>query len=49
MKIIPIKHIKQWADEQELIEHCEHILSHEERYEKTRVFEAKTLLQSLKR
>lgn len=45
---IVIENIKNWKNDQEIIEHCNHIISHSERYEKERVFEAKTLLQRLK-
>lgn len=47
MKLIPIKHIKKWTSENELLEHCKHIISHSERYEKERVFEAKQILNNL--
>jgi len=45
---VAIENIKNWKNKQEIIEHCNHIISHSERYEKERVFEAKTLLQRLK-
>lgn len=45
---IAIENIKDWENNEEIIEHCNHIISHSERYEKERVFEAKTLLQRLK-
>jgi hypothetical protein len=42
--VIPIKHIKKWNSQSELLEFCEHIVSHSERYEKERVFEAKEII-----
>jgi nicotinic acid mononucleotide adenylyltransferase len=44
---IPIEYIKKWRNNDEIIEHCQHIISHSERYEKERVFEAKTVIQKL--
>ncbi len=43
MKIISIKKIKNWASKKEMLEFCDHIISHQERYSKERVFEAKEL------
>lgn len=45
--LIPIKKIKKWNSEKEIIEFCKHILSHQERYEKSRIFEAKEVLNNL--
>lgn len=44
--VIPIKSIKNWTNA-ELIEFCRHIISHSERYESERVFEAKEILNNL--
>ena len=44
-KSVPIEKIKKWKSSDEIIEHCRHIISHSERYEKEKVFEAKTVLQ----
>ncbi len=46
--VTPIEYIKKWNNETEIIKHCNHIITHSERYEKERVFEAKTVLQKLK-
>ncbi len=43
---IPIKYIKKWKNTEEMLSHCSHIISHAERYEKERVFEAKELLNN---
>lgn len=51
MKTTPIKYITNWSilgGDIAIIKHCEHIISHSERYEKERVFEAKELLNNLK-
>ena len=46
--VIPIIHIKGWESDAKLTEFCEHIISHSDRYERERVFEAKTVLNNLK-
>lgn len=33
-------------DDKQLLDHCDHIISHSERYEKARVSEARELVQS---
>lgn len=43
---IPIKHIKKWSSKEDMLDHCRHIISHSDRYEKERVFEAKTILDN---
>ena len=43
---IPINNIKKWETKEAMLDHCRHIISHSERYEKERVFEAKTLLDN---
>ena len=45
--VTPIKGIKKWKSNEEIKEHCKHIISHSYRYEKERVFEAKELLNYL--
>ena len=48
----PIKNITNWeklGGNTAIIKHCEHIISHAERYEKERVFEAKELLNNFKK
>ena len=40
----PIKYIKKWKNKEEMLEHCRHIISHAERYEKERIWEAKNIL-----
>ncbi len=46
--VTPIEYIKKWNSKTEIIEHCNHIISHSEKYEKERTFEAKTVLQKFK-
>lgn len=51
LAIAPIKYITDWSKlggDKAMIEHCEHIISHAERYERERVFEAKTIIDNLK-
>jgi len=51
IKPIPIKYITNWdilGGDIAIAKHCEHIISHAERYEKERIFEAKELLNNLK-
>ena len=45
-KVIPILKIKKFKTIKEVIEFCNHILSHKERYEDERVFEARELLNN---
>jgi len=47
-EVIPIIRIKKWKNNNEIIEFCNHIISHSERYEKERVFESKQLLDNLR-
>lgn len=47
--VIPIKNITEFKNDEELKDFCEHIVSHSERYEKERVFEAKEILNNLKK
>jgi len=44
--VISIKNIKNWESKQDIIEFCEHIILHSERYESERVFEAKEILNN---
>lgn len=41
--VIPLTRLG--LNDKQLIEHCNHIISHSERYEKDRVFEARELVQ----
>lgn len=43
--VIPLTQLG--LNDQQLKEHCEHIISHSERYEKERVFEARVVLDNL--
>ncbi len=43
--VAPIEFIKDWRNEGDIIEFCDHIILHGERYEKERVFEAKIVRQ----
>lgn len=45
--VMPIEHIKKDWEQSELQEFCEHIISHSERYEAERVFEAKGILSKI--
>lgn len=47
MILIPIKNIKKWENNNELIEFCQHIIDHFWRYEKERIFEAKEIINNL--
>ena len=42
--VIAIEYIRKWSSTDEIVEFCKHIISHSERYEKERVFEAKSVL-----
>jgi hypothetical protein len=41
----PIKQIKIRESDEKMLEYCQHIIDHQERYEPDRVFEAKNILQ----
>ena len=43
-----IMNVKRWENDYELIEFCNHIISHSERFVSERVFEAKEILNNLK-
>ena len=49
MKLIPIRKIKKWQTDEELIEHCKHIITHRDVYSPSRVFEAKEIINNLRR
>jgi hypothetical protein len=48
MKLMPIRQIKKWRSDKELLEHCEHIVSHAERYVPARVFVAKEIINNFR-
>ena len=45
--MMPIKLIQKRKSDEELIEFCNHIISHSERYDPYRVFEAKSIIDNL--
>jgi hypothetical protein len=45
MQLKTIRNMKIWKTDADMLEYCEHILKHTERYIPERVFEAKNILQ----
>lgn len=48
-KPLSIRQIKIRESDEKMLEYCQHIIDHQERYEAERIFEAKNILQYTKK